>query len=48
MTRQEPATSEAVEAAAPLFAVRDLTVEFAGEAGPLPAVRGLSYALCMS
>jgi peptide/nickel transport system ATP-binding protein len=45
MTRQEPATSEAAEGAAPLLEVRDLTVEFVGESGPVPAVRGLSYAL---
>ena len=45
MTRQESATPEAAEAAAPLLEVRDLTVEFVGESGPVPAVRGLSYAL---
>jgi peptide/nickel transport system ATP-binding protein len=45
VTRQEPTTSESPGRAGPLFEVRDLTVEFAGESGPVPAVRGLSYTL---
>jgi peptide/nickel transport system ATP-binding protein len=45
VTRQEPTTSHTAEAAAPLLEVRDLTVEFVGESGPVPAVRGLSYTL---
>ncbi|RBY89456.1 ABC transporter ATP-binding protein [Blastococcus sp. TF02A-30] len=45
MTIQEQSTTQQAALGAPLLEVRDLTVEFAGEDGPVPAVRGLSYTL---
>jgi oligopeptide/dipeptide ABC transporter ATP-binding protein len=45
VTVQELPTTGATTPGAPLLAVRDLTVEFRGEGGPVPAVRGLSYEL---
>ncbi len=45
MTIQELPTPDAADLNAPLLQVRDLTVEFSGEGGPVPAVRGLSYDL---
>jgi peptide/nickel transport system ATP-binding protein len=45
VTTQAQSTTERAGADAPLLEVRDLTVEFQGEDGPVPAVRGVSYAL---
>jgi peptide/nickel transport system ATP-binding protein len=45
VTVQELPTTGATTPGAPLLAVRDLTVEFRGEGGPVPAVRGLSFEL---
>ena len=45
MTVQEIRAEGTTDPAAPLLEVRDLTVEFAGDDGVIPAVRGLSYTL---
>jgi peptide/nickel transport system ATP-binding protein len=45
VTVQEEGIEETTAPAAPLLEVRDLTVEFSGDEGVIPAVRGLSYTL---
>jgi peptide/nickel transport system ATP-binding protein len=45
VTVQEIRAEGTTDPAAPLLEVRDLTVEFAGDDGVIPAVRGLSYTL---
>jgi peptide/nickel transport system ATP-binding protein len=45
VTVQEEGIDETTAPAAPLLEVRDLTVEFSGDEGVIPAVRGLSYTL---
>jgi peptide/nickel transport system ATP-binding protein len=45
VTIQEQAMTGRTDSGAPLLEVRDLTVEFSGEDGPVPAVRGVSYTL---
>jgi peptide/nickel transport system ATP-binding protein len=45
VTVQEVRAEGTTDPTAPLLEVRDLTVEFAGDDGVIPAVRGLSYTL---
>jgi peptide/nickel transport system ATP-binding protein len=45
VTVQEVRAEGTTDSTAPLLEVRDLTVEFAGDDGVIPAVRGLSYTL---
>lgn len=45
MTVQAERAGGTTDPAAPLLEVRDLTVEFPGEDGAVPAVRGVSFTL---